>query len=230
MPKAKTAPPPAFKAAPTPAPAAGIRKINLGGFAQESAKPGGKAYPVLPDPDGTVAEVVKSILDKTEQLDALTTSLDLEKAELRAHAAPFYFTHWHGQHAIASSVDCRDPQGRSALVQLANSYKAVTDEAAVTEIVGADTARYFAQSFEFKIKGDLIPAEAVEELLEELQELFTRHKASAALTAKAVVKPTKDFRTARHTLLSVEQNLELERLCPIIAKVTTKGRAEKEAQ
>jgi len=39
---------------------------------------------------------VKSILDKTEQLDALTTSLDLEKAELRAHAAPFYFTHWHG--------------------------------------------------------------------------------------------------------------------------------------
>jgi hypothetical protein len=45
-----------------------------------------------------------------------------------------------------------------------------------------------------------------------------------------VVKPTKDFRTARHTLLSVEQNLELERLCPIIAKVTTKGRAEKEAQ
>jgi hypothetical protein len=56
---------------------------------------------------------VKSILDKTEQLDALTTSLELEKAELRAHAAPFYFTHWHGQHAIASSVDCRDPQGRS---------------------------------------------------------------------------------------------------------------------
>ena len=86
---------------------------------------------------------MKSILDKTEQLDALATSLDLEKAELRAHAAPFCFTHWHGQHAIASSMDCRDPQGRSALVQLANSDKAVTDEAAVTALVSEATAGAF---------------------------------------------------------------------------------------
>ena len=31
-------------------------------------------------------------------------------------------------------MDCRDPQGRSALVQLANNYKAVTDEAAVLSL------------------------------------------------------------------------------------------------
>ena len=223
----KTKTPLPVTAAPTPAPVAGIKKINLGGFKQESAKPGGKAYPVLPDPDGTIAVLASSIIEKAEQLDALTTSLELEKAELRGIAAPYYFKIHQGQVVVSSSIDCRDTQGRSVLVQLANSYKAVTDEAAVTALVGPAVERYFRQAFEFKIKGDLIPAESVEPLLEELQELFTRHNASAALTAKAVVKPTESFHTARHTLLSVEQNLELERICPIIARVTTKGRAGK---
>ena len=70
---------------------------------------------------------------------------------------------------------------------------------------GEHAARYFKQSFELKIKGDLIPDAAVEPLLAELQELFARHGASAALSAKATIKPTKEFHTARHTLFSVDR-------------------------
>ena len=232
MPKTKTAPPPAQTAATPPPPAvaiatAGVRKVSLAGFARESAKPGGKSYPVLPDADGTIAELVASILEKSEQLEALTGSLDLEKAELRSHAAPFYFTHHHGQHTLASSIDCRDPKGRSVLVQMANSYKALSSDAEVVALIGGEhAAAYFRQAFEFKIKGDLIPEAAVEPLLAGLQALFAEHGSSAALTAKEIIKPSKDFHTARHSLLSVAENLELERVCPIIAKVTTKGRGE----
>jgi hypothetical protein len=55
----------------------------------------------------------------------------------------------------------------------------------------------FKQSFELKIKGDLIPEAAAEEIIGELQALFARHNAGAALSAKAVFRPTKEFHTDR---------------------------------
>jgi len=57
---------------------------------------------------------------------------------------------------------------------------------------------FFKQSFELKIKGDLIPEAATEEIIGELQALFARHNAGAALNAKAVFKPTKEFHAARN--------------------------------
>ena len=55
-----------------------------------------------------------------------------------------------------------------------------------------------------------------------MQELFARHGAGAALSAKAVFKPTKDFHTARHTLFSAEQNLAIDKVVPLSASVKTK--------
>jgi hypothetical protein len=71
-------------------------------------------------------------------------------------------------------------------------------------------------------KGDLIPESAVESIIGELQDIFARHGAGAALSAKAVFKPTKDFHTARHTLFSAEQNLEIDKVVPVSASVKTK--------
>jgi hypothetical protein len=67
---------------------------------------------------------------------------------------------------------------------------------------GHDFSR-LKQSFE--IKGDPIPEAAAEEIIGELQALLVRHNAGAALSAKAVFKPTKEFHTARH-----RRNCELE--------------------
>jgi hypothetical protein len=71
-------------------------------------------------------------------------------------------------------------------------------------------AAFFEQSFELKIKGDLIPESAAEEIIGELQALFARHNVGAALSAKAVFKPTKEFYTARHTLYSAEEIMEID--------------------
>jgi len=70
-------------------------------------------------------------------------------------------------------------------------------------------AAFFKQSFELKIKGDMF-LEAAEEIIGELQALFARHNAGAALSAKAVFKPTKEFHTARHTLYSADENMEID--------------------
>jgi hypothetical protein len=72
----------------------------------------------------------------------------------------------------------------------------------------------------FKI--NLIPEAAAEEIIGELQALFARHNAGAALSAKAVFKPTKEFHTARHTLYSAEENMEFDKVVPVAASVKTK--------
>jgi len=230
MPKTKTAPPQA-KAAPEPAPApkaTGIKKINLAGIAAKSDTKAKTAYPVLPDETGDVAKLVADILDETDQLEALEASLELKKAELKGLAASFYFTHHHGSHEIASSVEARSGE-RTTLVTFQNRYKVVPDEAPIVDLLGDDrTARYFKQAFDLKISGDKLPADKADTIIEGVIELFREHGASAALTAISGIKPVKDFHAARHTALTAEENMALQLICPVVAMVKTKGRGEAE--
>ena len=97
-------------------------ELEFAGFAtQTPASKSAKAYPLLPDPDGQVGELVTSILDKSAQVEALEGSLQLEKEELIAIAKPFYFQHYHGQHAVASSVEARSGDGKVVRVGFSNS-------------------------------------------------------------------------------------------------------------
>lgn len=207
--------------APSPA-KTGIKKLNLGAIAQKSEK-SAKAYPVLPE-NGDVARLVDSIMEHSRQLDALEGSLNVEKAELTSLAKQFYFDTNAGKTAIPSSISAKSAS-EEILVTFQNRYKGTNDDAAIAALIGADNAaRYFKQSFELRVNGDAIPEDAAETLIEEMQELFARHNASAALTAKAIIKPTKEFHTARHTALDQAANLELDRLVPIVAAVKTKTR------
>ena len=79
-----------------------------------------------------------------------------------------------------------------------NSYRGSTDDAAILRVTGEKGVAFFKQSFELKIKGDMISEAAAEEIIGELQALLVRDNAGGALSAKAVFKPTKEFHTARH--------------------------------
>jgi hypothetical protein len=108
--------------------------------------------------------------------------------------------------AVASSVEAKAGD-KLVRVGFSNSYRGTTDDATILRVTGEKGASFFKQSFELKIKGDLIPEAAAEEIIGELQVLFARHNAGAALSAKAVFKPTKEFHTARHRI-----NFELRML------------------
>ena len=99
--------------------------------------------------------------------------------------------------AVASSVEAKAGD-KLVRVGFSNSYRGTTDDVAILRVTGENGASFFKQSFELKIKGGLIPEAAAEEIIGELQTLFTRHNAGAALSAKAVFKPTKEFHAARH--------------------------------
>lgn len=206
-------------AAPKPA----IKKLNLGGIAAKKKE--AASYPALPVTPESSA-LVSELIAETEELEALKGSVDLKKATIKATAQRFFFAHLHGKHDIPSSVEAtgENPDDK-ILISFANRYSTITDETPIIDLIGPErTAAFFRQAFELKVDGDKIPAAHTESLIEEIQELFAKYEATDALSAKAVIKPTPDFHAARHTALSVEENLTLDTLCPIIAMVKTKGR------
>lgn len=223
MPKAKTpTPPPAAIAAEAP----GIKKLNLGGIATGKPAAIQTDKPVLPDPDGRVSELAASIKEKTELVDALA----LDKAELTSLVKQFYFTNANGKAVAPKGVLCRitDKDGKATgeiYVACQNRYRAITDDAALTLVAG-DRLDLFRNKFEFTINGDLVPADSAQKLVEDLQELFAHHNASGALTAKQVSIQTPEFHTKRHLEFTTGQNIEMDKVCPMIVQIQTKGRSK----
>ena len=218
---------PTTKQKPALAAAPGIKKINLGGIATKTEKKNAE-YPALPDPSGDVAKLTTDIVHESREFEALEGSLKLKKAELRSLSQEFFFQHLHGKHDIPSSVEAKGLNDEKVLVTFQSRYASLTDETPIIEAIGPDkTAQFFRQSFELKIDGDKIPSNAAEDLIGALQNLFAEYNCPEALTAKAIIKPTSDFHTARHTSLSVEENMAVELACPIVVMVKTKGRVGK---
>lgn len=201
-----------------------IKKINLGGIATK--KEGSKtSYPTLPDPCGDVAKLTSDIVNETREIEAINGSLNVKKMELKSIAQRFFFNHHHGKSDIPSSVEATGINGEKVRVEFPSQYSKITDETPIIEVIGADrTAQFFRQRFELKIDGDKIPAAHAGALIDAIQTLFAEYNASEALIANEIIKPTPDFHIARHTALSVDENLAVEMACPIIAKVATKGR------
>ena len=207
----------------TTAPA--IKKINLGGIASKKADTK-TSYPQLPDSCGDVAKLTSDIINESREIEAIEASLSIKTRELKVLAQDFYFNHHHGKRGdIPSSVEAVGVSNEKVLISIQNRYATLADESPIIEVLGEElTAKFFRQSFELKIDGDKIPADSADALITAIQELFAEYSASDALTAKAVIKPTSEFHTARHTALSVDENLAVERVCPARIAVSTKGR------
>ncbi len=199
-----------------------LRKLSFGAMAKkkEDAK---TVYPVLPDPNGQLALIAARILERSAQVEALEGALDIDKAELKTLATPFYFGQASGKVEVSSSVTVVCPAGE-VLVTFPNRYSRLESEAPLLPILGPQTGKFFRQAFTLQIDGDKLPADNAQELLDQLQQLFGRYHAAEALQVKEGIKPVPDFHTLRHTLLSPEQNLALNQVCPIVAMVKTKGR------
>lgn len=206
----------------TSAPAPVLRKVQFGGIAKK--KPDNRAsYPLLPDPQGRYAAIAARIIERAAQVEALSGALDLDKAELKTLATPFYFQNGQGKLEIPTSIAVPCPSGQ-VLITYQNRYGKLESEDPLLPILGQQTGRFFRQAFTLEIDGDKLPADHTQALLEELQELFAKYQAGDALKVKEGIKPVPDFHALRHTALTPEQNLALDQVCPIIAMVKVKAR------
>ena len=208
---------------PNPATAAGLRKVQFGAIAKPK-QDSRSSYPVLPDPQGRYAAIAARIIERSVQVEALAGALDVDKAELKTLATPFYFTHASGKLDVPSSVGVHCSNGE-VLITFQNRYGKLDSEEPLLPILGEQTGRFFRQAFTLEIAGDKLPAEQVQPLLDELQALFAKYHASEALKVKEGIKPVPDFHTLRHTALSPEQNLAVDQVCPIIAMVKAKAQS-----
>lgn len=205
------------KTVPSPA----LRRIQFGSIAKK--KPDNRAsYPLLPDPQGQYAAIAARIIERSAQVEALAGALDLDKAELKTLATPFYFTNGQGKLEVPTSLAVPCPSGQ-VLITYQNRYGKLESEEPLLPILGQQTGRFFRQAFTLEIDGDKLPADQTQALLEELQELFGKYQASDALKVREGIKPVPDFHTLRHTSLTPEENLALNQICPIIAMVKVKA-------
>lgn len=207
------------KATPTPAPA--LKKLSFGKIAKKEETK--TSYPVFPDARGEAAEIAARIIERTADFEALKGALETDKAELKFLTTPFYFEANRGRAEVPSSISVQSPKGE-VLVTFQNRYARLESETVLMPVLGERTGEFFRQAFEFKIDGDKLPQDRAQDLINELQELMNRYGALDALEVKDSIKPTPDFHAKRHTLLTPEQNLQVDAACPITATVKTKGR------
>jgi hypothetical protein len=194
-----------------------LRKIRFGAISKK--KESGKAdVPVIPDPNGQLAVLAARIIERHSQVESLGGELDLDKAELKTLITPFYFRHCSGKIDIPSSIAVRSPGGHVTVV-FQNRYAKLESEEPLVPVLGANANKYFRQAFTLEIDGDKLPSERVQGLIDELQELFSKHDATEALKVRDSIKSVPEFHTIRHTVLRPEQNLALDQVCPIISMV-----------
>jgi hypothetical protein len=200
-----------------------LRKIHFGAIAKQ--KPDSRTpCPVLPDPQGQYAAMAARIIERSAQVEALAGALELDKAELKTLATPFYFTHASGKLEVPGSIAVLCATG-TVLVIYQNRYGKLDSEEPLRPILGEHLGRFFRQGFALEIDGDKLPADQTQALLDELQGLFAKYQAGEALQVKEGIRPLPDFHTLRHTALTPEQNLAVNQVCPIIAMVKAKARS-----
>lgn len=221
-----TKPKAAAPASKPPAKSGGITLIKIGTAAEKKPAKGKTEYPHFEDEEAT--QLAHDILQEQADWEALDGSLKAKKGELRSRAAAFYFSHNSGKVTIPSSVECGDDDGK-LLVTLPNKYRDIAIEAQpdLIALLGEEfvTANFRAR-LSLKIDGDLLPSDNAQEIVDKLLEVLAEYNCSEALTAKQVIRPNTEFHTARHRLLTIDQNEALQLIMPIEAMVKTKGRGE----
>ena len=182
----------ASEPAPTAAPSAGIKKINLAGFAKKKESGATAEYPVFPDPTGKAAETAAAIRSMQEEYEALEGALKSHKKFLIEFVAPFHFTNASGKlepaKAVIVEAGTRREDGSMQMlgarvrVDFKHKYPVLDDDSTLLPVIGEQIGVWFRQKFSFAIDGDKLPADRLEDLLGRLQGLFAEFNASDALS------------------------------------------------
>lgn len=209
----------------TPAAKSGVKKLAFGKLTvkKEDTK---TAYPVYAHPEAAV--IAARIKTRKAEIKALEGAIQTDKADLKQSVGLFYFQVNHGKTDVPSSISVPSDAGE-VLVSYTNRYSNIEDDSPIVAILGAErTEKYFRQTNEIKIACDQVPGDCAQEFVDELTLLLEKYKAVEAAATSSSIKPIKEFHTARHTALTVEENLALEGVIPIVTAVKTEGRGEKD--
>jgi len=178
----------------------------------------GKTYPVLPESDGMVAQLVNTIHEYSEYKDAL----DGAKKQLTAMARLAYNKANTGKADPSTGIIAKG-DGKEVLVSITSYYSGVNDPA-LLESIAIGLSGAFERKYSITIKSDKLPKHNEEGLLADLVELFNRYGATDALEVKDSYVPKEGFHVTRHVDLTEDENNNLDQVVKCRAAVKTKGR------
>jgi hypothetical protein len=203
-----------------------LKKLSVGGIAKKAVSTTKTAYPVLVNAAASI--LAARIIQKNDEITVLEAAMETDKLDLKKLAMPFWFKSGQGKHEVESSISVDSTAGE-VLVVFPNRYKVMKDDVAVRSVLGDVTDTYFGQRVEFKIDGDKLPADTdkAQALIDDLTALFAKYGAEEALTCAETFKQTASFHVRRHLDFTVEENMAIDAVAPIIPQVKTKGRGSK---
>lgn len=188
--------------------------INLAGFTTTTEKKKKTEKPIIPCP----VEAVTNFVEAKASFESAEGILKATKGQLLEHASQEF---WklnnvrvsQGQEPASTAEMLGD--NVVARITCARIYPVVTDTAPLVAIVGEQVAQKgFRQTFDFKVEGAKIPATHAQYFVDGLRELVAKCGAGEAVTIKAGIQPTEQFHTERHKLLTPDQNMALQAVCP----------------
>ena len=180
------------------------------------------SYPQMPDPDGMLAIMAQTSINLSEAADQLKTNNRLIGEIVR----PYFFQLYAGKADTESSLRIAASDGKAVLLTMKNQCQKIESAkslAPIQDIFAGRERDLFYSSFDIGISGDEIPTASIAPLVVALKELFAKHGASAALEVKRIFKPRPAFFTSRHTMFSVEENIKIDAVIPVISSVKVKG-------
>jgi hypothetical protein len=170
--------------------------------------------PVLSDPDGLVSRLVSQYLKEAQDQDALKGCMERDRAALISLARPFHHHYNAGCREFAPGVEALAEDGRVLRIGFSNSYRAITDEAALLKLAGPDGARLFEHTTKISLTLKDLPTSVMEHLKKDIRAALRRCGLPQSLIIKEEMHPVRWFHQERHRLFTPEQNAEIDKISP----------------
>lgn len=170
--------------------------------------------PVLSDPDGLVSRLVSQYLKEAQDQDALKGCMERDRAALISLARPFHHHYNAGCREFAPGVEALAEDGRVLRIGFSNSYRAITDEAALLKLAGPDGARLFEHTTKISLTLKDLPTSVMEHLKKDIRAALRRCGLAQSLIIKEEMHPVRWFHQERHRLFTPEQNAEIDKISP----------------
>jgi hypothetical protein len=198
----------------------GIAEIDFGVTPSAPAKRGSSKYPLI---EGEKAEkLADHCIALGEKFDAVDGPFKAAKKELIEVGFPQFFEKNRGRVEAPSSMLAYGKKG-GVRVTFKDKFTAGDRKSLYTLLTEIIAGKWFRQSWEIKIDGDLIPVKKAAELVADLKTVMAKHDASHALTIKSGIMPVPEFAAKRHFVFEPKTNLEINKIVPQQAAVSTKG-------
>jgi hypothetical protein len=193
-----------------------MKKLKLD-IKSESKGPAKSKHPVV-KADVSTMQLLEQFEDVNPKFKDLKDQNETLSRQLATHIKALYFKHFAGV-AADSTMLVKLASGKFVKLITTKKYsKKLEEESSLVSALGKTLVdKYFKQSTILKLDIDKVPESKQEAFASAVIDLANKMDVSEAVTAAQCFQPVEGFHDVRTTVLTEEQNLELDRVLGVVA-------------